>query len=70
MKFENLTLTGIRHDNHTGTVSKVHAIDIEGFEDEGHEVKNISFSGISMRKNASLHISRAVDITVSDLQTF
>ena len=70
MKFENLTLTGIRHDNHSGTVSKVHAIDIEGFEDEGHEVKNISFSGINMRKNASLHISRAVDITVSDLQTF
>ena len=70
MSFENLTLTGISHDILTGGVSKIHAIEVEGFEKEGHEVRNISFKGINLRKNASMHVSRAVDLTIEDISTF
>ena len=70
MSFENLTLTGIKHDNITGQVSKIHAIDIEGFEKEGHEIRNISFLNPKIRSGASIHITRAIDVTISDLSSF
>ena len=63
-------LTGIKHDNITGQVSKIHAIDIAGFEKEGHEIRNISFLNPKIRSGASIHITRAIDVTISDLSSF
>ncbi len=71
MSFENLHLSGIRTDNITGERSSGPVIDIDGFDNDTHTVKNIVFSGIRIPESCPgiMKIRNVEDVVVKGLLT-
>lgn len=64
--FENFTFKNI---DLTGASGKEPAIDINGFKDPQHKLKNVIFSGIKLADNAKVSVNDAENVSFNKMKT-
>ncbi len=66
--FENVTILGKCLD-HEGNVKECAAIELEGFDVPGHEVRNVVFTNCKVRREAQISMARCKDIRLELAET-
>ena len=68
--YKNITLLGHYLDIDNDKMTKsCPVIEVEGFQDEGHELKNINFTNITIPENSEIRISKAESINFNGIKT-